>query len=147
MSEVYMWMCIWKYVYIFPNLQFLSKFRKGTQRFLTAFAQAVYSKKKVNKNAHYQGNRAVLNHKMYFLFFSATAYSITCRYSSLFSCWMWRAYRDCKDIYIFVHNFCFHSFPDKWNFQPRRDDLLMSVYTIFSYQVCKYELWCAWGAS
>lgn len=82
--NVYMKICVY-----LSNLPFLYKFRKGTQRFLTAFAQAVYSKKKkVNKNAHYQGNRAVLNHKMYFLFFSATAYSITCRYSSLFSCWM-----------------------------------------------------------
>lgn len=35
-------------------------------------------KKKVTRNADDQGNRAVLNDKMYFLF-SATAHSVTCR--------------------------------------------------------------------
>lgn len=33
-------------VYSFSNLTFLHEFRKGTQRFLTAFAQDVYRKKK-----------------------------------------------------------------------------------------------------
>lgn len=58
--------------------------------------------KKVNKNAHYQGNRAVLNHKMYFLFFSATAYSIICRCSSLFNCWTVRGLQTVK-IFIFLY--------------------------------------------